>query len=261
MHCISVVAFRTWYINMWFCCYDWFLCPGSIPIRQKKLGVLHQSLTPERNLTYQTMAIFFCSRLAHPPFPTLHFGAQTPPFSLLVKPHRWNLLVLLLATHRLAKVRLFGDQMTKVTDLVLDNHPKKHLKQKLGPLCAWKAFEKATWLGIYSWSRGCETHRWRPSVSSKAMRSALSNGAPIEEGGDLTHPTVTRLEDGELRVWVEINYCYFSAPFGSQHQWLRTWPSEIWRANLQGNWRGAADGKLHILHLGESWESVCVWKG
>lgn len=218
---------------------------------------------PGRNLTYQTMAIFFAA--GWPTHLFQHFNILGP------KPRRfpfwwspiggifWCFCLRLIGW---PKVRLFGDQMTKVTDLVLDNHPKKHIETNSCVLFVpGKAFEKATWLGIYSWSRGCETHRWRPSVSSKAMRSALSNGAPIEEGGDLTHPTVTRLEDGELRVWVEINYCYFSAPFGSQHQWLRTWPSEIWRANLQGNWRGAADGKLRILHLGESWESVCVWKG
>ena len=149
------------------------------------------------------------------------------------------------------------------TDLVLDNHPKKHLKQKVGSnFVPEKPLKKATWLGIYSWSRGCETHRWRPNVSSKAMRSALSNGPPIEEGGDLTHPTVTRPEDGELRVWVEILNCYFSASFWKPASVIEN----VTIRNLEGQssrrtGEAPTDGKLRILHLGESWESVCVWKG
>ena len=146
--------------------------------KTEKTRCITSKFNPGRNLTYQTMAIFFAA--GWPTHLFQHFNILGP------KPRRfpfwwspiggifWCFCLRLIGW---PKVRLFGDQMTKVTDLVLDNHPKKHIETKIGSsLCLKKPLKKATWLGIYSWSRGCETHRWRPSVSSKAMRSALSSG-------------------------------------------------------------------------------------
>ncbi len=121
-----------------------------------------------------------------------------------------------------------------VTDLVLDNH-QKTLEQKLGSSLYFEPFSSHERLGIYSRSRGCETHHWRPSVSSKPMRSAVkrphlgpqfTGGWPRNRSWDMLG-----ISNSDATAFPSL----FSATFWTPaEKCLRMWPSEIWRANLQG---------------------------